>query len=87
VGQVIGDGPLAQIIFTEKAVTDYRSTASGDRVKSRAMMLGLFERGVFVNPMGTKMYASLAHDRQGGDADAIPEFLETLTQTLRSIGR
>jgi len=25
-------------------------------------MLGLFERGVFLNPMGTKLYLSLAHD-------------------------
>ncbi len=25
-------------------------------------MLGLFARGVFLNPMGTKLYLSLAHD-------------------------
>ena len=60
--QVIGDGPLAQVVFSEVPVTDYRSLARGDRARARATMLGLFERGVFLNPMGTKLYLSLAHD-------------------------
>lgn len=60
--QVIGDGPLAQIVFSDRPVTDYRSTRRGDKVLARRMMLGLFARGVFLNPMGTKLYLSLAHD-------------------------
>ncbi len=60
--QVIGDGPLAQVVFTPDAVRDYRDAKRGDAAKGRAVMLGLFERGVFVNPMGTKLYLSLAHD-------------------------
>ncbi|MFQ5468468.1 MAG: hypothetical protein ACE5DS_10085, partial [Kiloniellaceae bacterium] len=60
--QVIGDGPLAQVVFTEAPVRDYRSTAAGDRAKGRALMLALVARGVFLNPMGTKLYLSLAHD-------------------------
>jgi len=60
--QVIGDGPLAQIVFTDRAVNDYRTTATGDKVKARRMMLGLFASGVFINPMGTKLYLSVAHD-------------------------
>jgi glutamate-1-semialdehyde 2,1-aminomutase len=60
--QVIGDGPLAQVVFTEKPVNNYRSTAKGDKARARKLMLGLFRRGVFVNPMGTKLYLSLAHD-------------------------
>jgi glutamate-1-semialdehyde 2,1-aminomutase len=31
-------------------------------------MLALFERGVFLNPMGTKLYLSLAHDEAVCDA-------------------
>ncbi len=61
--QVIGDGPLAQIVFTDQEVFNYRSTATGDKKKGRAMMLGLFKRGIFLNPMGTKLYMSIAHDK------------------------
>ena len=60
--QVIGDGPLAQIVFSDEPVFDYRSTFKGDKAKGRALMLALFENGVFLNPMGTKLYLSLAHD-------------------------
>ncbi|KKJ77346.1 hypothetical protein WH95_09720 [Kiloniella litopenaei] len=66
--QVIGDGPLAQIVFTDQDVFNYRSSALGDKKKGRAMMLGLFKRGVFLNPMGTKLYLSIAHDKNICDA-------------------
>ena len=66
--QVIGDGPLAQIVFTDQEVFNYRSTALGDKKKGRTMMLGLFKRGVFLNPMGTKLYISIAHDKSICDA-------------------
>jgi glutamate-1-semialdehyde 2,1-aminomutase len=76
--QVIGDGPLAQIVFSDRKVNDYRSMARGDKTKARAMMLGLFERGVFLNPMGTKLYLSIAHD------EAIcAAFCERLDDTLQ----
>ncbi|QCP52920.1 aspartate aminotransferase family protein [Trinickia violacea] len=61
-GQVIGDGPLAQIVFTSGTVNDFRTSARGDKQMARKMMLGLFERGIFLNPMGTKFYLSIAHD-------------------------
>jgi glutamate-1-semialdehyde 2,1-aminomutase len=61
--QVIGDGPLAQVVFSPDPVFNYRSTKKGDGAKGRALMLGLFRRGVFLNPMGTKLYLSLAHGR------------------------
>ncbi len=66
--QVIGDGPLAQFVFSGAPVSDYRSTRAGDAQKGRVVMLGLFERGVFLNPMGTKLYLSLAHDEAVCDA-------------------
>ncbi|MDB5590600.1 aminotransferase class III-fold pyridoxal phosphate-dependent enzyme, partial [Enterovirga sp.] len=77
VAQVIGDGPLAQIVFTPDPVNDYRSTARGDKVRARRMMLGLFRRGVFINPMGTKLYLSLAHDEA-----LCGEFCGRLDETL-----
>ncbi|MGE0714916.1 MAG: aspartate aminotransferase family protein [Alphaproteobacteria bacterium] len=79
--QVIGDGPLAQVVFSDRPVFDYRSTARADKARGRRMMLGLFARGVFINPMGTKLYLSLAHD------DAIcAAFCDRLGDTLAEIG-
>ena len=60
--QIIGDGPLAQVVFSAAPAFDYRSTRAGDPRRGRALMLELFRRGVFVNPMGTKLYLSIAHD-------------------------
>ncbi|WP_413430977.1 aspartate aminotransferase family protein [Crateriforma spongiae] len=83
-GQVIGDGPLAQVVFTTEPIRNYRSMLTANRDRGRAVMLGLFEKGVFLNPMGTKLYLSLAHDEAVCD-----EFLEKFTATLRetSFGR
>jgi glutamate-1-semialdehyde 2,1-aminomutase len=80
-GQVIGDGPLAQVVFSGEPATDYRSTARGDKAKGRALMLGLFARGIFLNPMGTKLYLSLAHDEAVCDA-----FLERFDEVLAELG-
>jgi glutamate-1-semialdehyde 2,1-aminomutase len=78
--QVIGDGPLAQVVFSPDPVFDYRSTKRGDGRKGRALMLGLFRRGVFLNPMGTKLYLSLAHAQ--GDCD---RFLDRMGEALAEI--
>ena len=79
--QVIGDGPLAQVVFSNAPVSDYRSARQGDVDKSRRLMLGLFSRGVFLNPMGTKLYLSLAHD------DAVcDQFLERFEDALADLG-
>ncbi len=81
-GQIIGDGPLAQVIFTEETarVTDYRSTRRGDAEASRAVMLALVRRGIFLNPMGTKLYLSLAHD-----APACETFLVCFRDALSEV--
>ncbi len=79
--QVIGDGPLAQVVFTDQPIRDYRSSFKADRKRARALMLELFARGVFVNPMGTKLYLSIAHD------DAIcDEFLVRFDDALGATG-
>ena len=75
--QVIGDGPLAQVVFSDLPVHDYRSTKAGDGARGRELALELFRRGVFLNPMGTKLYISLAHDEAICD-----EFLEIFAASL-----
>jgi glutamate-1-semialdehyde 2,1-aminomutase len=78
--QVIGDGPLAQVVFSGEPVNDYRSTARGDKAKARALALGLFRAHVFLNPMGTKLYLSLAHDEA-----TIDDFLDRFDKVLAEI--
>jgi glutamate-1-semialdehyde 2,1-aminomutase len=75
---VQGLGPLAAVVFTDREVVDYRSAFASDRTRARAFLLGLFRRGIFLNPMSTKLYLSLAHT----DAD-IARFLEIARATLR----
>jgi len=78
--QVIGDGPLAQVVFSSAPVNDYRSTRRGDGEKGRALMLALFRRGIFLNPMGTKLYLSLAHTPAHCDT-----FLERFADALDAV--
>jgi glutamate-1-semialdehyde 2,1-aminomutase len=80
IAQVIGDGPMGQVIFTGEKVIDYRSVFRSDRAKGRRFMLGLFEKGIFLNPLGTKLYISLAH--RDGDIDA---FLERSREVLETV--
>ena len=63
-GQVLGDGPLCALAFTDERVNDYRSGFRADRAKGRAFVLGLFRRGIFLNPMSTKLYISTQHARR-----------------------
>ncbi len=60
--QILGDGPLCALAFTGEKVVDYRTAFRADSAKARAFTLGLFRRGIFLNPMSTKLYISLAHD-------------------------
>ena len=78
--RIIGDGPLAQVVFTGDPVFDYRSTRKGDKNLGAALMLGLFRRQVFLNPMGTKLYLSIAHDEK-----IIDRFLDRFDDTLKCI--
>ena len=76
--QVIGDGPLAQFVLSPEPVCDYRSSQSVDKRLAREVMLGLVRRGIFLNPMGTKLYLSLAHDERVCD-----EFLNRFDEALQ----
>jgi glutamate-1-semialdehyde 2,1-aminomutase len=75
---VQGDGPLAALVFTDREVVDYRTAFESDRTRARAFLLGLFRRGIFLNPMSTKLYLSLAHTD-----DDIRRFLDVARTTLR----
>lgn len=78
--KVLGDGPLAQIAFTTANVRDYRTSQHLDPHFARRLMLELFARGIFLNPMGTKLYLSLAHTEAVCD-----EFCEHLSATLAGL--
>ena len=75
--QVLGDGPLAQIAFCQSEPIDYWSSQHQDKTLARQLMLDLFRNGIFLNPMGTKLYLSLAHDEAVCD-----QFLEILEHCL-----
>lgn len=80
VAQVLGDGPLAQVAFTAQPVTDHAAWLASDRARARRLLLELLRRGVFLNPMGTKLYLSLAHDES-----ALTEFATRLAEALEAI--
>ena len=79
-GQVVGEGPIVQIAFTEEEVVDYRSTYKANRKKAREFHLSLFEKGIFLNTMGTKLYISLVHTHED-----IDRLIETSAEALREI--
>jgi glutamate-1-semialdehyde 2,1-aminomutase len=58
--QVLGDGPMWQVVFTPVPIVDYRSSLGADRAKALALDHGLIENGVFVRPGGPH-YFSMAH--------------------------
>ncbi|MBX3747789.1 MAG: aminotransferase class III-fold pyridoxal phosphate-dependent enzyme [Verrucomicrobiae bacterium] len=79
IGQVLGDGPVAQVAFSAEPVVDQRSWLASDRARGRALMLELLRRRIFLNPLGTKLYVSLAHEETD-----LKEFLERLDGALRA---
>ncbi|MBA4104940.1 MAG: aspartate aminotransferase family protein [Pirellula sp.] len=80
--QILGDGPIAQVAFTEATPRDYRSSRHADGRLARRLMLELFSRGVFLNPMGTKLYLSLAHTEATCD-----EFCGTFADAFDAVYR
>jgi glutamate-1-semialdehyde 2,1-aminomutase len=80
--QVLGDGPLSAISFTNQKIVDYRSAFQADGAKARAFTLGLFTHGIFLNPMSTKLYVSLAHT--DADIDKIHAIAFDVLKNLKS---
>lgn len=58
--QVLGEGPLFQVLFTSGEIADYPGVLQADREKSRQFGLECVRRGVLTTP-GEKFYISLAH--------------------------
>ena len=79
--QVVGDGPMAQYHLTDEPIVDVASEAGSDRVARRQIDLELVRSGIFVNPMLTKIYLSLAHDEA-----AIDSFVEALGAAASQVG-
>ena len=78
--QVLGDGPLAQVVFTDRTINNSRDWGVADRNKGLSLMLQLIKEGVFLNPMGTKMYLSLSHG-----AKEMEEFSDKFSSALKSL--
>ncbi len=68
--QIVGEGPLYNVVFTGQEIVDHRSIESGDRQKTARLGHKLMERGLYIN-LSAKGYMSLAHSD------------EDLEQTLR----
>lgn len=81
-GRALGEGPITQIAFTDEEIVDYRSAYRADRKKARDFSLSLFKKGIFLNPLGTKLYISLAHTSE--DIDRLIEVgAETLSEIFK----
>lgn len=58
--QVVGEGPLWHLVFTDQRTWDYRTSLAGDRKRLMAFHHGLLEEGIFVRPGGGH-YFSMMH--------------------------
>ena len=76
-GQVIGSGPIAQIVLTDKPVVDYRTSISGDLLLQRRLTTEIVRRGVLTQG---KFYFSLAITDD--DLDRILAVLDDSFQAL-----
>jgi len=78
--QVVGEAPLFDIFFTERPVTDYRSTLIADRELLKAFNHECLKRGVLKGAQ--KLYVSLAHT----EAD-VERTLEAFAGALEALPR
>jgi len=78
--QVIGETTVFDVIFTDRPVTDYRSTLTADGPRLKAFNRECLRRGVLKGH--SKIYVSLAHT----DADAA-RTLEVFAEAVEAIAR
>lgn len=72
---------MGQILFTPEYTDNYRDQRRTENLElRRKVMLGLVNRGIFLNPMGTKLYLSIKHNESH-----ISELLDKLYETLKEI--
>jgi glutamate-1-semialdehyde 2,1-aminomutase len=78
--QVLGDGPVLQVFFTEdKPLRNHRDLLRADKKKALSFGHELIRRGVYCTP-GGKLYLSLAHTDQD-----INRTIEIAAAALRAI--
>ncbi len=80
--QILGDGPLGQIAFRSSPIRNHQDWLESDRDLGRQLMLSLFAKGLFLNPMGTKLYLSIAHTEEN-----LKEFFEVLGDALKDLDK
>ena len=78
--QVIGEAPLFDVFFTDRPITDYRSTLTGDQRLLKAFNQACLKRGVLKGSQ--KFYLSLAHT----EAD-VDRTLEAFAGALSALKR
>jgi glutamate-1-semialdehyde 2,1-aminomutase len=79
--QVLGDGPVLQVFFTEdKLPRNHRDLLRADKKKAISFGHELIGRGVYCTP-GGKLYLSLAHSDQ--DIDRTIEIAAAALQAIR----
>jgi glutamate-1-semialdehyde 2,1-aminomutase len=77
-GQVVGEAPLFDVVFTERPVTDYRALLTADSARMKAFNAGCLSRGVLKG--GQKIYVSLAHSE-----DDVAHTLEAFRGSLSAL--
>jgi glutamate-1-semialdehyde 2,1-aminomutase len=58
-GQVVGEDPLFDVVFTDEPINDYRGVLTQNRELLRRFNAALLKRGILKG--GSKMYMSVAH--------------------------
>jgi glutamate-1-semialdehyde 2,1-aminomutase len=79
--QILGDGPIAQLVFSATPVINQTTWLASDRRRSRQLMYELVRQGIFLNPLGTKLYLSTAHTVS--DFDRFDEALDLALNRTR----
>jgi glutamate-1-semialdehyde 2,1-aminomutase len=79
--QVLGDGPVLQVVFTDpRPLRNHRDLLRADRKAAVAFGYELIRRGVYCTP-GGKLYLSLAHSE--ADLDRTVEIAAEVLKALR----
>jgi glutamate-1-semialdehyde 2,1-aminomutase len=80
--QVLGEGPVFQMLYTTQPIGNYPDFLAADREKSRQFGLECIRRGVTTTP-GEKFYVSLAHSDEDIE-ETIAVFAEAFDALLES---
>jgi glutamate-1-semialdehyde 2,1-aminomutase len=78
--QVVGEGPLFNLILTDQPIIDQRALETADRARAAKLGRELLARGLYIN-LAAKGYMSLAHT----DED-LAETLTIFDESLAAVG-